>query len=153
MLREDGITGVHAHVRRFRQYLGRLKVDAPVVTPFSWNRTLTVPVFGLRLAVERCSSAAGVVWYRHWHELFLRYALRRRLAELGECVSTPKDLWRRELHCGHGAGNSSASSGLSTSVSRWARDALLGWFPEAAAVPATVIFRREAPNVMRDIWC
>jgi hypothetical protein len=38
-------------------------------------------------------------------------------------------------------------------VSRWARDALLGWFPRAAAVPATVIFRRVVLNVMRDISC
>ena len=85
MLREDGITGVHTHVRQLREYLGRLKVDARVVTPFSWNRTLT-PVFGLRLAVKRFSRAAGVVWYRYWHELFLYHALRRRLAELDECV-------------------------------------------------------------------
>jgi hypothetical protein len=57
-----------------------------VVTPFSWNRTLTVPVFGLRLAVGRSSRAAGDVWYRHSHEVFMHYTLRRRLAEVGECV-------------------------------------------------------------------
>ena len=27
-----------------------------IVTPFSWGRALTVPVFGLRLALERCSA-------------------------------------------------------------------------------------------------
>jgi hypothetical protein len=36
--------------------------------------------------VERCSRSAGVVWYRHWHEVFLRNALRRHLAGIGDCV-------------------------------------------------------------------
>jgi glycosyltransferase involved in cell wall biosynthesis len=185
MLREDGITGVHTHVRQLRQYLGRLKVDAPVVTPFSWNRTLTVPVFGLRLAVERCSRAAGVVWYRHWHEVFLHYALRQRLAELGECVVYAQEpLAARaalRARCGqHQRVILAVHFRISQSdewtekkqikrggtvfrrirqaeheiipqvdgivfVSRWARDALLGWFPEAAAVPAAVIFNFVAP--------
>ena len=91
MLREEGITGVHTHIRQLRQYLGTLNVNPPVVTPFSWNRTLTVPVFGVRLALSRCSGAAGVVWYRHWHEEFLHQALRRRLAELDDCVIYAQD--------------------------------------------------------------
>jgi glycosyltransferase involved in cell wall biosynthesis len=86
MLREEGITGVHTHVRQLRQYLANHDVDVPIVTPFSWSRPLTVPVFGLRKVVERCSRSAGVAWYRYWHEVFLRQALRHRLAELGECV-------------------------------------------------------------------
>jgi glycosyltransferase involved in cell wall biosynthesis len=185
MLREEGITGVHTHVRQFRQYLGRLKVDAPVVTSFSWNRTLTVPVFGLRLAVRRCSGAAGVVWYRHWHEVFLHYALRRRLAELGECVVyaqgplaaraalrarrgkqqrvilavhfriSQSDEWadKKEIKRGGTVFRKIRQAereiiphvdGI-VYVSRWARDALLGWFPEAAALPATVIFNFVEP--------
>jgi hypothetical protein len=190
MLREDGITGVHTHVRQFRQYLGRLKVDAPVVTPFLWNRALTVPVFGLRLAVGRCSGAAG---YRHWHEVFLNYALRRRLAEVGECVVYAQGplAARAALRARRGQHQRvilAVHFRISQSdewadkkqikrdgtvfrrirqaereiipqvdgivyVSRWARDALLGWFQRAAAVPATVIFRRVVLNVMRDISC
>ena len=57
-----------------------------IVTPFSWGGALTVPVFGLRLALERCSRAASVAWYRRGHEMFLRQALRRTLAEAGDCV-------------------------------------------------------------------
>ncbi len=45
-----------------------------------------MPVFGVRLALERCSGSASVAWYRHWHEVFLRQALRRSLAGLGDCV-------------------------------------------------------------------
>ncbi len=58
-----------------------------LVTPFSWGRPLIVPVFGLRrLLLERCSRSAGVAWYLYWHEVFLHNALRRRLAEVGNCV-------------------------------------------------------------------
>jgi glycosyltransferase involved in cell wall biosynthesis len=45
-----------------------------------------VPVFGLRLVLHRISRPAGVAWYRYWHEVFLRRALRRHLATAGPCV-------------------------------------------------------------------
>ena len=185
MLREEGITGVHTHVRQLRQYLGRCDVDAPVVTPFSWNRTLTVPIFGPRVAVERCSRAAGVVWYRHWHEVFLQQALRRRLAELDECVVyaqgplaaraalrarrgqdqrvilavhfriSQSDEWADKKQIKRGGivferirqeerEIIPQVDGI-VYVSRWARDALLDWFPEAQAVPSTVIVNFVAP--------
>lgn len=86
MLREEGITGVHTHVKQFRRYLTEEGTPATLVTPFSWRPSLTYPVFGIRRVLERCSRAAGVMWYRHWHEAFLRNALRRQLAGLGECV-------------------------------------------------------------------
>ena len=86
MLREEGITGVHTHVRQLRRYLDNCGSAYTLVTPFSWGRTLTYPVFGFRRALELCSKSAGVVWYRHWHEVFLRNALRRRLVEVGDCV-------------------------------------------------------------------
>ena len=66
-------------------------MDAPVVTPFSWSGTLAMPVFGLRRLVERGNRAAGVVWYRHWHEEFLSHTLRRRLAGIGDCVVYAQD--------------------------------------------------------------
>ncbi|MBV9444625.1 MAG: glycosyltransferase family 4 protein [Streptosporangiaceae bacterium] len=86
MLREEGITGVHTHVKQFRRYLEEEGTAATLVTPFSWRRSFTYPVFGIRRVLERCSRAAGVMWYRHWHEVFLRNALRRQLAGLGDCV-------------------------------------------------------------------
>ena len=185
MLREEGITGVHTHVRQLRQYLGRVGVEAPVVTPFSWFHALTVPVFGLRRIVERCSRAAGVVWYRHWHEVFLYHALRRRLAGIGDCVVYAQDppAARAALRARKGphqrvvlavhfrisqsdewADKEQIARGGTVFrrirrmerevipqvdgmvyVSRWAREALLDWFPGAAAVPATVIFNFVAP--------
>ncbi len=80
LLRGDGITGVDTHVRQFCAYLERCGVASTVLTPFSWGRPLTYPVFGLRRLLTRCSVPAGVVWYLHWHEVFLRNALRRHLA-------------------------------------------------------------------------
>jgi glycosyltransferase involved in cell wall biosynthesis len=86
ILREEGITGVQTHVRQLRRYLAESGTAAMLVTPFSWGRRLTVPVFGFRLVLARCSGSASVVWYRHWHEVFLRKALRRCLAGVGDCV-------------------------------------------------------------------
>ena len=185
MLREEGITGVHTHVRELRQYLGRVGVDAPVVTPFSWFRALAAPVFGLRRVVERCSRAGGVAWYRYWHEVFLSHALRRRLAGLGDCIVYAQDppAARAALRARQGrhqrvilavhfrisqsdewADKEQITRGGTVFqrirrterqvipqvdgivyVSKWAREALLSWFPEAAAVPATVIFNFVAP--------
>jgi glycosyltransferase involved in cell wall biosynthesis len=92
MLREEGITGVHTHVRQVRSYLAASGVQATLVTPMSWGRLLAYPVFGLRLLVlERFSGSAGVLWYRHWHEAFLSNALHRQLAGLGDCVVYAQD--------------------------------------------------------------
>ena len=183
--REEGITGVHTHIRQFRKYLDKVKVDAPLVTSFSWNRTLTYPVFGLRKVIRPCSKSASVVWFRHWHEVFLYHALRRRLAKLDECV-----VYAHEPLAAHAAlrarrgphqrvilaihySTSTSEEWVVTEgikrggavyrgirqaerevipqvdgivyVSRWARDAILGWLPEASAVASEVIFNFVAP--------
>jgi glycosyltransferase involved in cell wall biosynthesis len=185
MLREEGITGVHTHVQQLRRYLNGCGTAHTLVTPFSWGRALTYPVFGIRRVLERCSRSAGVVWYRHWHEVFLRNALRRHLAEVGDCVvyaQGPLDA-RAALHARRGShqrvvmavhlrisqadewadkerirrdgivfrairqverGVIPQVDGL-VYVSRWARDALLNWLPEAAAVPSAVIGNFVAP--------
>ena len=91
MLREEGRTGVHTHAREFRRYLAERGTPATIITPFSWSRTLAVPVFGFRFPVRLCSKSAGVAWYRHWHSVFLTRALRRSLAEIGDCVVYAQD--------------------------------------------------------------
>jgi glycosyltransferase involved in cell wall biosynthesis len=185
MLREEGITGVHTHVRQLRRYLDNCGTAYTLVTPFSWGRTLTYPVFGFRRALELCSKSAGVVWYRYWHEVFLRNALRRRLTEAGDCVvyaQGPLDA-RAALRARQGPHQrivmavhlriSQADEWADKKqirrdgtvfrairqverevipqvdglvyVSRWARDVLLSWLPEAAAVPSAVIGNFVAP--------
>jgi glycosyltransferase involved in cell wall biosynthesis len=139
----------------------------------------------VRKVVERCSRAAGVVWFRHWHEAFLRRALRRRLADLGECVIyaqgplaaraalqarrgshqrvmlavhfriSQADEWADKEQIAHGGRVFRAIRQTEREVvpqvdgivyvSRWAQEALLGWLPDAAAVPSTVIFNFVAP--------
>ena len=185
MLREEGITGVQSYVQRLRRYLDDHNMPAPLITPFSWGRPLTVPVFGFRLALQRFSGPASVVWYRHWHEVFLRNALRRRLAELGDCVVyaqgplaaraalqarqgtrqrvvmvvhfriSQADEWadkeqiRRDGRVFRGIRQVERDviarvDGL-VYMSKWAKDALLSWLPEAAEVPSAVIGSLVAP--------
>lgn len=91
MLRAEGRTGVHTHVRELRRYLAGTGGGSALLTPFSWGRALAVPVFGARLLIEGVSGTASVAWYRYWHELFLRQALRRRLARTGACVVYAQD--------------------------------------------------------------
>jgi glycosyltransferase involved in cell wall biosynthesis len=179
ILREEGSTGVQTHVGQLRKYLGGHGTTATLVTPFSWARPLTVPVFGARVALVRCSGSASVAWYRHWHEVFLRNALRNALAEAGDCVVyaqcplaaraalrarrgphqrvvmavhfrvSQADEWVNMKQIRRDGMVFRAIRQLEREVipevdglvyvSRWARDALLSWFPDAAAVPYAVI--------------
>jgi len=179
ILREVGITGVQSYINRLRQYLDERGMSTSLVTPFSWGRALTGPVFGLRLALRPLSRTASTVWYRHWHEVFLYRALRRRLAELDDCIVyaqgplaaraalrarrgphqrvvlavhfriSQADEWADKEEIERGGPVFRAIRQLERDViprvdglvyvSNWARDALLQWLPEAAAVPSTVI--------------
>jgi len=93
MLRPKGVTGVQTHVQQLLRYLASdaASPEATLVTPFSWGRPLYTPAYALRRAVDPASAAAGVLWYRHWHEVFLRAALRRELAGRGDCVIYAQD--------------------------------------------------------------
>jgi glycosyltransferase involved in cell wall biosynthesis len=91
MLKEEGRTGVHTHARELRAYLSELGSPPTIITPFSWSRALAVPVFGLRIPLEVCSTSASVTYYRHWHSVFLTRALRRHLARVGNCVVYAQD--------------------------------------------------------------
>src|SRR5690349_967882 len=186
ILRGDGVTGVDTHIRQVRRYLDECGAVSTLVTPFSWGGPLAYPVFGLRpLVLERCSRPASVAWYLYWHEVFLRNALRRRLAEVGDCVVYTHDplAARAAMRVRRGPHQRVVMAvhlrismadewadkdqikrdgtvyrairqverevipqvdGL-VFVSRWARDALVGWLPEAATVPSAVIGNFVAP--------
>jgi len=185
ILRAEGNTGVHTHIHQLGRYLEEHGGAATLVTPFSWGKGLVIPVFGLRLALEHCSRSASVAWYRHWHEAFLRRALRRTLARLGSCTIyaqcplaaraalrarqgphqrvimavhfriSQADEWadKKQIKRGGKVFRSIRQTerevvpqvdGLMF-VSRWARNALLDWFPEAATVQFTVIDNFVAP--------
>ncbi len=80
ILRPEGNTGVHTHVREFRCYLESEGVPVTLVTPYSWGSLLTAPFFAPRLLLTKVHKSASVAWYYHFHEAFLRRALRRHLA-------------------------------------------------------------------------
>jgi glycosyltransferase involved in cell wall biosynthesis len=135
--------------------------------------------------VKRLAPSAGVAWYLYWHEVFLRNALRRSLAELGDCVVyahdplaaraalrtrrgphqrvvmavhlriSMADEWADKKQIKRGGTVFRAIRQMEREViphvdglvyvSRWARDALLSWLTEAAAVPYAVIGNFVAP--------
>jgi glycosyltransferase involved in cell wall biosynthesis len=188
MLRSQGVTGVQTHVQQLLRYVASdgSGADAVLVTPFSRGRPLYSPVYAVRHAIDPVSGSAGVLWYRHWHEAFLRAALRKQLAGTGDCVVYAQDppaaraalAARRDrgqqvvmaVHFRTSQAAEWADKGAIPRdgrvfrqirqlertvipqvdrivyVSRWARDALTSWLPEAAAVPSAVIGNFVAPR-------
>jgi glycosyltransferase involved in cell wall biosynthesis len=186
ILSGDGITGVDTHIRQVRRYLDECGQASTLVTPVSWGRLLTYPVFGLRsLVLERLSRPTSLAWYLYWHEVFLRNALRRHLAQAGDRVVYTQDPLAaraalRTRRAPHQRVVMAVHLRISMAdewadkkqirrdgtvfrairqmerdvipqidglvyVSKWARDALVSWLPEAAAVPYAVIGNFVAP--------
>jgi glycosyltransferase involved in cell wall biosynthesis len=85
LYRDRGSTGVHTHVRQLRRYLEESGTTTTWVSSFSWGRMLQIPVFGFRFVLMPWRGAE-IMWWRHWHEVFLRHALRRELSGAGDCV-------------------------------------------------------------------
>jgi glycosyltransferase involved in cell wall biosynthesis len=184
--RETGTTGVHTHFQQVAQFLREHGTPVKIVTPFSWARPLTYPVFAPRLVLQRVHGTASVLWYRHWHEVFLRNALERELAKVGDCViyaqgpldaraalaarTGPRQRVVMAVHFRTSQADEHAEPGRELKrdgrvfraireterevirqldglvyVTKWARDALLTWLPEAVWVPSTVISNFVAP--------
>jgi glycosyltransferase involved in cell wall biosynthesis len=81
LLREQGETGVQSHMRAFREYLTGRGREVRVLTPFANPRPLAYPVFAVRRVIDPLCGPLSIWWYRYWHYLFLRLALRRELAD------------------------------------------------------------------------
>jgi glycosyltransferase involved in cell wall biosynthesis len=86
ILRPEGTTGVHTHIRELCAHLDEKGLPYEIVTPFSWGRPLSTVIFSLRFPLNCIAPPASVAWYRHWHTAFLRAALRRRLQAYGRAV-------------------------------------------------------------------
>jgi glycosyltransferase involved in cell wall biosynthesis len=184
--RETGTTGVHTHFQQVAQFLREQGTPVKIVTPFSRARPLTYPMFAPRLVLQRVNGPASVLWYRHWHEVFLRNALKRELAAAGDCViyaqgpldaraalaarTGPRQRVVMAVHFRTSQADEYAEPGRELKrdgrvfraireteqeviqqldglvyVTKWARDALLTWLPEAVWVPSTVISNFVAP--------
>jgi glycosyltransferase involved in cell wall biosynthesis len=189
--RETGTTGVHTHFQQVAQFLREQGTPVKIVTPFSWARPLTYPVFAPRLMLQHLHGPASVLWYRHWHEVFLRNALARELATAGDCViyaqgpldaraalaarTGPEQQIVMAVHFRTSQADEHAEPGRELKrdgrmfraireterevirkldglvyVTKWARDALLTWLPEAEWVPSTVISNFVAPLPAED---
>ncbi len=189
--RETGTTGVHTHFQEVARFLREQGIKVKIVTPFSWARPLTYPMFAPRLVLQHVHGPASVLWYRHWHEVFLRNALNRELAAAGDCViyaqgpldaraalaarTGPRQQVVMAVHFRTSQADEHAEPGRELKrdgrmfraireterdvirqldglvyVTKWARDALLTWLPEAASVPSTVISNFVAPLPAAD---
>jgi glycosyltransferase involved in cell wall biosynthesis len=82
----SGPTGVQTHLTEACDYLTSRGNTPKIVTPRSWGAAMTIPVFGARLAIDRISGPASVAWYRYWHYVFLKQALKRELADPSDTV-------------------------------------------------------------------
>lgn len=188
---EFGSNGVQTHMHQVRDYLESCGTVAAIVTPFSWGRPLAFPVFGPRLMLKYVNPPASVVWYRHWHEVFLYRALRRELARVGDCVvyaqgpleakaalrarRQPHQRVVMAVHFRSSQADEYAEPGREIKrggrvyrsvqrieaeairqldgivyVSKWARDSLLAWLPEAAAIPSAVFGNAVAPVTAQE---
>lgn len=86
LLSEQGPTGVQTHFNTFKETLRDSGVKLEILTPFDAPKALVYPVFALRRLIDPWSGVLSVWWYRHWHAVFLRWVLRRRLAKTRECA-------------------------------------------------------------------
>ena len=78
-MRESGETGVQSHFNTLKQYLSAKGIKVDIITPFSFHPWFVVPVFGVRKLIDRFSGEFSVWWYRHWHYIFFKKVLARRI--------------------------------------------------------------------------
>ena len=82
LLNPEGPTGVQSHFTAFSRHLRAGGKPPVLVTPYDAPRALVYPTFALRKILDVVSGTASIWWYRHWHEYFLAWALKRTLARL-----------------------------------------------------------------------
>lgn len=81
IMRTRGETGVQTHFGVFRDYLAAEGQAAACLTPFCNPRMAVYPVFAARRVIGRLHRPSSVWWYRHWHYVFLKRALKRLCAD------------------------------------------------------------------------
>jgi glycosyltransferase involved in cell wall biosynthesis len=86
ILAEEGTSGVQTHFNQLRAHLNGRGGRVVLITPFNAPRFLVYPVFAVRKLLDPLSGAASVWWYRHWHGVFLKMALRKALARNPDSV-------------------------------------------------------------------
>jgi len=86
LLNAEGPTGVQTHFGGLYQYLQDTNRPTILVTPFHAPSVVVYPIFAVRKVIDLISGSMSVWWYRHWHELFLKWALKRILERQPGCI-------------------------------------------------------------------
>jgi glycosyltransferase involved in cell wall biosynthesis len=81
LMRPEGDTGVQTHFNQVYQWLQQSGLAVSLITPFSASKILVYPTFAVRTIIDRINGPASVWWYRYWHYVFLKQALRKHLRE------------------------------------------------------------------------
>lgn len=84
LMREHGETGVQTYFNTFHRYLEDQSIFSRIITPFSLNKLITLPIFGLRKLIDPFNGEVSVWWYRYWHYLLLKQAMKKNLKKLDE---------------------------------------------------------------------
>lgn len=79
LMREHGDTGVQTYFNTFHHYLNSKNVRSNIITPFSMSNAITFPIFGFRKLIDPFNNELSTWWYRYWHYLLLKQALRKEL--------------------------------------------------------------------------
>lgn len=81
IMRPSGETGVQTHFRTFSEWLKKNKRETLTVTPFSSRKLSLYPIFAMRRALGILSTEYSVWWYRYWHFIYLKQALKTNLQD------------------------------------------------------------------------
>ncbi len=79
VMRQVVQSGVQTHTLMFERYLRGRGRRVSIIDPLSARSALVTPVFAARYGIAPFHEAAGVWWYLHWHERYLRKALLHHL--------------------------------------------------------------------------
>ena len=82
IMRTQGETGVQAYFNMFSDYLCSEDIENCIVTPFMNPKWLVLPTFGMRKVIDPFNKDLSIWWYRYWHYLLLKQALKKKLSAL-----------------------------------------------------------------------
>lgn len=80
LVRPQGPSGSQTHMQQVAAFLASAGRASVIVTPYSDDEWIVLPVVRVRRVLRSVSRPAGVWWYRRSHHYFLCRALARRLA-------------------------------------------------------------------------
>jgi glycosyltransferase involved in cell wall biosynthesis len=86
IMREVGETGVQTHFNELLGYLRENKIPVRLITSFSAPQWAVYPLFSPRKFIDIFSKSYSVWWYRHWHFVCLRLALKSEMLRIPKVI-------------------------------------------------------------------